>query len=258
MITAKIFWQLLKTDLRIFFKRRFWENFINLVIWAACVIFINAHVLQKLGLQQNYGELMIAGVMVSAAWFQMIPHIFNNVADFFGERHIDYHLTLPLSNYFIFIKSACFYFINILIFSLIGLFLSKVMLLDKMTLSKISSFHFFISLTFTTIFFSFFTLFLISICKHPGDIGNIISRIIFPLWYAGFGVPWRTLYDTLPILGVISLLNPFTYMTETLRVATIGQQNFLPFWPSSLALIVITLITGYVGILKIKKKLDFI
>jgi len=258
MITARIFWQLLKTEL-IFIKKSFLENFINMLIWVVCTILINVHILKKLGLQQNYEDIFIGGVIVAAIGFQIFSHIFNHVADFSGEKHIDYYFTLPISNYLIFIKSACAYIINGFVFSLAAFFICKIMLLDKMILSNVFILRFIISIILSSTFFGFFTLFLVSICKHPGSIGKIFSRIIFPLWFlGGFVFPWKTLYDMMPTLGVLSLLNPYTHMTEMLRVATVGQKNFLPFWPSSLALTIIILITGYIGIKKIKKKLDFI
>lgn len=254
----KIFWQLLKTDL-IQVRKSFTENFINLLIWTICTIFINVYVMQKLGLSQNYGELMIAGIIVSAIWFQMIHHIFTSVADFCGERHIDYNLTLPISNILIFIKSICTYIIHGLIFSILGLLICKAMLLDKMILSKISIIHLSISLILSSIFFSTFTLCLIGYCPNPGAIGNVIHRVMFPLWFmGGFLFPWETLYKMTPSLGIISLLNPYTHITEMLRVATIGQKGFLPFLPSCGALIIMTLVVGYMGMKKLKKRLDFI
>ncbi|USO02305.1 MAG: ABC transporter permease [Alphaproteobacteria bacterium] len=258
MNTSRIFWQLLKTDL-IFFKRRFIEAFINLAIWVVCTIFVNVYVLQKLGLQQGYGQLMVAGIMVSAAWFEMLPHMINAVSDFFGDRHIDYHLTLPMSNYLIFIKSVCAYIIDVFVFTIIGLIFAAVLMSDQVHLSQISPLHMSIAIILTSVFFGSFILFLTSICKNPGYIGTVISRIIFPLWFlGGFAFPWETLYEIAPTISYIALINPYTYMTEMLRVATIGQQGFLPFWPSALALITLTVITGYMGIQRLKYKLDFI
>jgi len=258
MTTGKIFWQLLKTEL-LFVRKNFFDNFINMFIWATCTLLINVHVLKRLGLQQNYDDLFIGGLIVAGIGFQIFAHIFKHVADFSGEKHIDYYLTLPISNYLVLIKSVCAYMVDGFIFGILALFICKMMLLDNMILSNISILHFLIALILTSAFFGCFTLFLVSICQNPGSIGNIFPRIIFPLWFVGgFAFPWETLYHTVPILGLLNLLNPYTYMTEMLRVATVGQQNFLPFWPSVLMLVLITFMTGYLGIKKIKKRLDFI
>ena len=256
--TGKIFWELLKTVL-IFIKQSFKDNTINLFIWATCTIFINVYVMQKMGLPGNYGDLMVAGIIVSAIWFQMIGTVFTNVADFSGDRYIQYHFTLPISNTLIFIKSMCASTISGFIAGIVGLIICKMMLFNTFILSHISIPYFIIALLLSSGFFSAFTMFLISITKNPHEIGNAINRIIFPLWFlGGFLFPWMVLYNVMPSLAIVTLLNPYIHMTESLRVATIGQSGFLPFWPSCAMLIFIIIILGISGIKLLKNRLDFL
>lgn len=257
-ITLKIFWALLKTDLT-HVRHAFKDNAINLFVWATCTIFINVYVMQKMGLSNNYGNLIVGSIIVTSIWFQMISHIFMNVADYCGDRYIQYHFTLPISNTLIFIKSMCAYTVSGFIAGTLGLLICKIMMFNTLSLSAISLPYFVIALFLSSAFFSSFTLWITSITKNPSKIGNAINRIIFPLWFlGGFLFPWMVLYDMLPTIGIITLLNPYVHMTESLRVATVGQEGFLPFWPSCITLIIMTVGIGSLGIKKLKKRLDFI
>ena len=256
--TAKIFWQLLKTDL-IQLRNAFKDNFINLFIWGVCTIFINVYIMQKMGLSNGYSDLIVGGIMVSGMSFQMFSHLFSNVSDFTGDQYIHYQFILPISNILIFIKSICAYTINGFIFGILGLSICKMMLFNTMNLTQINIFYLFISLLLSSLFFGTFTLFLSSIIKNPKLIGTAFSRIIFPLWFlGGFLFPWAVLYKTAPFVALINLLNPYVHMTESLRVATIGQKEFLPFWPSCIALILMAISLSIISIKKLKKRLDFI
>ena len=258
MSTLKIFIHLLKTDL-IQMIKDFKDSMVNLIIWAVCTIFINVYVMQKMGLSHNYSDLIIGGMVVSVISFQTIPRVVATVSDFCGDRHIQYHLILPISNKLFFLKSVCTHAINGFIFGILGLILCKVMLFHTMDLTKISILHFVIALSLSSLFFGAFTLWAISITKHPGKIGNVINRILFPLWFlGGFLFSWSILYQMLPTLAVLNLLNPYVHMTEILRGSTIGFIGFLPFWPSCGALVIIATFLGIWGFHKIKRRLDFI
>lgn len=258
----KVFWLLLKTDIEHIFKNMP-GNVLNLLCWTICSLFVNVYVMQRMGVPSNYSELIAGSMIVSTIYFQMIPHIFTNVADYCGDRIIQYQLTLPIAPKLVFIKQMCTYAINGVIFGVITLCVCKAVLFYSISLSKICWWKFIIALTLSSAFFGSFTMWVSSVTQYPSKIGDIINRLLFPLWFlGGFLFPWVVLYRMLPWAALLNLLNPYVHMTEALRGAMVGPvlggDVFLPFWYSCGALIVFTSIFGFWAVVKLKKRLDFV
>ena len=56
----------------------------------------------------------------------------------------------------------------------------------------------------------------------------------------------------------IALLNPLLYPMEGIRAAFFGQGGFISFWFCISMLSFFTILFGFIGIKRLKKRLDFI
>ena len=88
---------------------------------------------------------------------------------------------------------------------------------------------------------------------------NAFMRIVYPLWFlGGFQFSWKVLHDCSPTLATLNLLNPYVYSMESMRAAALGQHDYLPFWYCIGALVLFTIMFASWGIIRLKKRLDFI
>jgi ABC-type multidrug transport system permease subunit len=58
------------------------------------------------------------------------------------------------------------------------------------------------------------------------------------------------------IAGYINLINPVMFATEAIRSSVLKSDDYLPFWQSILVMIIFTIIFAFLGIRKLKKRLD--
>ena len=253
-----IFCQLLKTEL-VVFKESFFDKLLNSFIWTGTTIAITSYVLPSFGLSIEYGTLLAAGIVVGSAGFEIYPSVANFVADLEGDRHIAYHLTLPLPGWLLCVKHAVMSTLNALLMGIFTLISSKLILFNRFPLTALSYGKLLVIFLGYSFFFSFFTIWIISIAKSMQSLENTFMRIVYPLWICGgFQFTWYTLYSCSSTLGYAVLCNPYIYAIEAMRGAILGQQNFLPFWICMMILTGFTIFFGWLGIVKLKRRLDFI
>ena len=133
------------------------------------------------------------------------------------------------------------------------------MLWNQIIFSEINFLKLIVAFLSIGLFFGFFTLFMISITKDILKLDNAFMRFSYPLWFlGGFQFSWAVLYEYSPTLAKINLINPYIYATEAMRGIIIGPQGFLPFWYCIGALFCLTVVAGSIGIIKIKKRLDYV
>ena len=109
------------------------------------------------------------------------------------------------------------------------------------------------------IFIGFFSIFVASIVKDMGHINKVGIRILFPMWIFGGGqFPWKTIYSLSPKFAYVVFVNPLLYMSEGIHAAVLGQEGYLPFWICLIALWIFTGAFGWLGIARLKKRLDFV
>jgi ABC-type polysaccharide/polyol phosphate export permease len=84
-------------------------------------------------------------------------------------------------------------------------------------------------------------------------------RFVFPLWYLGaFQFSWAILYRIFPLGGILNLINPMVYVQESMRSALLGAEGYLPFWVSAGMLFFFIILFLWWGIVRLKKRLDFV
>ena len=253
-----VFWQLVKTDLLIF-KKTFVDDTIDIFIWLISVVGVVAYVFPKLGMSKNYGEFFAIGSIVSAALFQIWPATVSFINETTGNKSITYPLTLPLPSWMAIIKRAVSFWLKTMVITVMVLPVTKLMLWNRMDLSEFSFIRFVILFVTINAFAGLFTIFTTSLTDSIDTSGKVWMRIIFPLWFfGGTQFSWQTLYGISPKLAYLDLANPMLYAVEGIRAATQGQQGNLPFWICFMMLIIYGTFFGAIGVLRLKKRLDFV
>ncbi len=239
-----VFKQLLATDFSIF-RETFKDKIIDLSIWVAITAAIMGYVMPAFGLSADYGSFQLAGLIASAGLFELFSSVMKMVSDFEGDRVIDYHLTLPIPSRLVLCKIMTYYALNAIILSLCVLPMGKLVLWSQFDLTKIAPIKLLIITVTTGIFYGAFTLWLAGMLENMSRIGSLWMRFIFPLWFlGGFQFSWMVLHKLFPMLAYINLVNPMMYVMEGTRAAVLGQEGYLPFWISVLALVCFSLICG--------------
>jgi len=182
----------------------------------------------------NYLGGMIA-IILHIGYSQMIKTGF----DLEQSRFIDYHLTLPLDNVWLF---ASYIISDILEMTLVFAPLLTVgiaLLHNHFTIAAINwflvaSMWFLIATFFSTFFFA-----LAYNVQVSWLIANGWPRTLSLMWWFGGAlVPWQHAYNLHPWLAYGMLLNPFTYVSEGLRAAFLGNTHFIAwYWCATMLLL---------------------
>lgn len=255
---SHIFWSLLKTDLYLF-KKTIKDKLINALTWSSCNMIISTYFLQLFGMSENFGVFQFGGQIISLIGFEIYSQLFNFISDLEGNKHINYHLTLPISNWLLFVKYTVFSMINNIVLCLATIPVSKLILWNKLELASINWPLLFLAIIAASIFFAAFTLFLSSIVKAVYQIENIFCRILLPLWmFGGFQFSWKGVHALSPILSYLMLISPYTFATEATRSSIMGSANFIPYWINIAVLLLAAVAAWAYGYNALKKKLDFV
>ncbi len=253
-----IFWQLLKTDL-ILLAQTIKNKLVNFSIWATATLVVSGYVLQAFGASEFFGVFQVGSVIVSATGFEVYQQLFNLIADFEGQKHINYYLTLPASNLTVLGAKVTFFAINGMLLSVAILPLSKLVLWNKISLTAINYSKLLPALILVNIFFGWFTIFMTTIVKNMAQIDDATMRVLFPIWFFGcFQYSLKTAYSISPYLWMISLLSPYSYATEAVRNSMLNPEDYLPYWNSMTVLFLMTVACGVVSYRRLKRKLDFV
>ncbi len=251
----KTFSALIERDMAVFWPG--WKDrFINAFIWGGMTLLVFEYIMPSTGLQ-SYGKFIAVGNAASWGFFEVTENMSRLMADLEGDRSISYYLSLPIPQWAIFVRMAITNALQAMFISVFFLPLFKLMLGDGLPLDHFSWIKFLIIFLLIHLFYGFFSLFLASCIESLDKMGNVWMRIVFPLWYlGGYQFSWQALYTVSPAIAYCNLLNPIVYVMEGMRAAVLGQEGSLPFWGSVVALIFFTVVTGWIGICRLRKRLD--
>lgn len=253
-----VFKELIRSDL-IVFKQTFVDKFIDLTIWVVLTIVVTGYVMPFFGLANDFGVFQLGGVIAATGLFELYSNVVDLIADYEGDRIINYSLTLPIPSWFAIVAKATYYFIIYFVLSLLMLPIGKLSLWQQVNFSQIINIKLIIALIFQSMFYACFVLWISSIVTNMTKLGNVWARFIFPMWFmGGFQFSWLALYKAIPMLAYINLLNPMIYITEAVRVAILGQEGYINFSLCLLAITVFSAICLIFGMRNLKKRLDFV
>lgn len=261
-INYTLYWSVFKdmliSDMHVL-RQFFLGKLLNRIIWVGSYVIIMSHIMPSFGLSTSYGPFILAGLIASIGLLESFSSTAAIVADLNGDRTITYYLTLPIPASLVFIRMLCFYALEFAMLGMIILPIGSLLLKEPLSFGAISWGKFAIIFTIINLFHGSFILWAASITKNMATISNIMSRLIHPFWFfGGFQFSWHVLHKIWPKLAYLMLLNPVTYTMEGLRAAILGQQDYLPFWGSVVMLTCFTVLLTWNGIVRMKKRLDFV
>lgn len=255
---AHVFKELIALDL-VTFKQTFADKIINLAIWVVLVIVVMGYIMPFFGLSADYGVFQLGGIIAATGMFELYSNAVGLVADFEGDRVIDYYLTLPVPSWITLAAKATYYFITYVILALAVCPLGKFCLWHQLDITTISYGKLLLAIGFQSIFYACFVLWAASIIHNMRSLGNIWSRYIFPMWFmGGFQFSWQALYKAIPVMAYVVLLNPMIYITESVRSAITGPAGYINFGLCLAAIAGFAVICFVVGFRNLKQRLDFV
>lgn len=253
-----VFKELIRADL-VVFRQLFVDRFINLAIWVVLVTFVAGYIMPFLGLATTYGGIQLAGVIAATGLFELYSNAIELVTDFYGNRTINYSLTLPIPSWLAILSKASYFFITYIILALSIVPIGKLCLWNQLDLMQINYIKFLLIIIFQSMFYASFVLWASSIINAIVHLRSIWARYIFPMWFiGGFQFSWKALYQVMPAIAFINLFNPMIYITEAVRASMLGQADYINFWLCLLAILIFSVLCLAIGMRNLKKKLDFI
>lgn len=263
MISAayKIFFQLLARDFFVFSKRIKSYGINYLIIYPVLAIVTFGYI--QPGVYFGPGNaktsiILLVGTfcinMLSFCYTLMSPFVF----DLESERFTDYQITLlpprMLLAELILFPALLAAIISIPFFPLAYAILPSYF--NELTtnwpglLMVVAS---------AALFCSSYIMMALCIIKKANSIRQFWLRFNWPLVViGGLWIPWQIMATHMPKLGMIALLDPFTYFTEGIRSALIGSPQFIDYRYCILALLVAFCIFSMVSVYFFKKKLDHV
>ena len=256
LVSLKTFCALIYHDMRVF-RAAFFDRLINAAIWISLNVVVFQYIFSKMGMSTNYGAFMACGNIMSNGLFDIMGNVARFVSDIEGDKTIGYELTLPLPHWLVMFRIAISNALQAMSVGIFILPLAKIFLWNQLLFTNTSWAKFALIFIIAHLLYGYFSLCIASYMKNLWGIENIWTRVIFPLWWlGGFQFSWKTLFGISPQFAYISLLNPLTMCFEGMRGAVLGQEEYLPFWGCFFALVVWTVIVGYIGTKRMMKRLD--
>ncbi len=211
------------------------------LLFGICWGYLVPHAGAEGAARTSASEVIFVGTLL----FALIPFAFAITADFLfdfeHDRYIDYQLTLLPARLIILqriIFSAMFIFFGLLPFFPF----SKIVFRNLIDLPYVSWVGTIIMLASAALFVSAFQIAFVSYAKGTKQIRHFWRRVSYPMsMLGGFLVPWKILFTFSPVLGYAVLANPYLYVTEGLRSAILGGDQFF-YWPYCVAML--SLFTG--------------
>lgn len=250
--------ELIRTDLLIF-RKELVSKCIDLLIWVVLNLMVTGYILPYFGLSKNFGLFQLGGVIAAAALFEMYSNVASLVSDFSYSRVIYYNLTLPLPSWLAVASKMIYYGIIYFFIAACMLPAGKLCLWNQVDLTLVNYTKLCIALLAQGVFYACFILLPVSLIANPSQMRSVWARFIFPMWITGgFQFSWFALHAVLPHMAYAVLFNPLIYITESLRIALMGQTGFLNFWLCIALILLYSLIFLYLAMKKLKKRLDYV
>ena len=253
-----ICWNIIKVDLTIF-KNLIIAEYIDILFWLTSIIAIFTYVLPRMGIVNTYGQFITIGLIVGGPFWGIWSNSIRFISDMDGNKEITYFLTLPIPNWLVLITQTISLSIQSIIKAAIILPIGKLVLMNNMNLSNISIWKYIIAFVIMNLFCNSMSLFIVSIVKSMNHIERIGIRILFPIWSLGCSqFPWRILNELSTWFGYLALANPLTYAMEAMHSAIEGQKGYLNFNLCLLVMVISIVVFSFIGVMRLKKRLDFV
>jgi hypothetical protein len=245
------------SDLTVF-KQNIVSRIIDITIRVVLSTIVAAYVMPFFGLT-NFGLFQFGGLIAAVGLFELYGSVVEFVSDLEGDRVINYNLTLPIPSIFALISKSTYYFIVYTTLTCIMLPIGYVALWGQWELAQTCCYKLILAIVVQSIFYACYVLWAASLINTMAQLGKIWARFIFPMWFmGGFQFSWLSLYKAMPLIAYINAINPMIYITESIRVALLGQTGYVNFWLCLVVVLCFSLFCFAMGFRNLKKRLDFV
>lgn len=142
------------------------------------------------------------------------------------ERYVDYQLTF-MPAYALIIQRIVFCSLVVAAHMIFYFPLAKLIMRSTFDTSNTQWLGLFILIYAGALLCSAYNLFMVNYANSMPKVRSYWVRVNFPLiQLGGFFFSWKTLYAYNKTLAYLCLLNPFTYITEGLRRAILGSEQY--------------------------------
>lgn len=250
--------QLIKRDL-VRYKRNFWSKLIDTASILVTNLIVFGYLMAHYGLGGSYGPFMLISAIASFGFFDTVGKVSELISDIEGDKTISYTLTLPIPSWLVFFYIGIWWSINSILVTIFLFPMGKLILFQNFDLSQINFLHLLLIYISTNLFYGFFSLWLTSLLKNMGNVGNLWVRVINPiLMFGAYFYSWKAVFEVSPVFAWIDLLNPMVYIMEGMRAAALGQAEYLPFWVCLPVVWFFIIIFAVRGISRLQNRLDVV
>ena len=253
----RIFLALLHREMLVF-RSKLFPSVIDSFILLLMEVTLLGYLFPLLGMPAHLILPLYLGNMILIIIEKNFATAFNLIFDIRDKGLITYHITLPLPKRWLFAAYLTKEIVKTIILT-VPLFFIGLFLLGSQTQTVHFPLQAFLMYGIMLLFIA--TLFLMLGFWYESDwfLINVWPRRLNPLISTGcIFFTWGSIASFSPLISKFLLLNPFTYVTEGLRGALLGQANYLSL---SLCFFVVTLTTIFLMWLLgigVKRRLDCI
>lgn len=178
--------------------------------------------------------------------------------DIEGDAFINYQITV-LNPRLVLFERILFATIMVFLFSVPFYPVGKLVLGDFFNTTNASWFYIYLILFLGSFLICSYYLFIICLLFSSRLILRLWTRCNDPLLlFGGYWIPWNVMNTFSPILGFVTLFNPFLYMTEGLRQAFFHDAKYFSLSTCLSALIGFSLFFSVGAMYLFKKRMDHI
>jgi ABC-2 type transport system permease protein len=228
------------------------------ILYSVYVAYVQARVFFGPQGDPMRGTSIFAGEMLFVIFPLTYQLMISLLYDLESERYIDYQMTF-LSAPFILAQRILFSSLFTFIMTIPFYPFAKLLLGHNIATEHTQWMALFGFLYICSLTMSAYHMLAACALKDSQQTRTLWARINLPLIFlGGLSVPLYIMRNYSPLLGTISYLNPVIYMSEGLRQAILGGEQYLPLWICSGALLGYTIIFTVLSWYIFKKRVDHI
>lgn len=206
----------------------------------------------KLGTMLFCGNFLVVAIVLT---FKLSIDL---LFDLEGARSINYQITI-LRPQLIIIQRIIFTSLFSFIVLLPYFPVAKLLLSDLLMTQHASWFKLGVILYLSCLMGAAYNHLAACMLKSSHVIGTFWRRCNMPFFMTGgFWIPWYVMNKTSTLLGTVTLLNPFLYVTEGIKQTILSGSEFLSFANCVIALLFFSLAFTILACYFFKKKMDHI
>lgn len=243
-------------------KENLFNKIIDTWIFVGVNVIITGYILPYFGLSPSFGVFMLCGTVSGIAIAETYSMVAGLVSDITGVQKITYDLLLPMPSWMVFLRIILTSTIQSMIYGLVAIPFGKLLLWNRFAFTDVNPIGFIVILTAGCLFSGTFAIVTSSMIKRLEGLSTVWRRFLFPLWFfGGFQFSWAAFYAVLPIAAYVNLINPILYYNEGMRDALIGSSTpgaYIPYYLCVPVLLLFSILFTIWGVLRFKKRLDFV